>query len=73
MARLTRTIAATEYASRILSSATNRFSRGVGGVGAFTAMCALNAKRTMKGALVNDSMIMASERLVSTMQKLTSY
>ena len=72
MARLTRMITPTECISTILSSAVNRCSLGVGGVKEFTAMCVLNAKRMVKGTLVNDSMIMASERLVRAMQKLTS-
>ena len=70
MARLTRMIATAKCISRILSLAIIRCSLGVAGVGGFKAMCVLNAKRTMKGNLVNDSMIMASERLVREMQKL---
>ena len=66
-------IATTECISRILSFASIRCSFAVAGVGGFQVMCVLNAKRTMKGTLVNDSMIMASERFVRAVQKLTSY
>ena len=66
-------IAATQCISRILSSAINRCSLGVAGVKQFAEMCVLNAKRTVKGTLVNDSMIMASERLVRAMHKFTNY
>ena len=72
-AQLTCTIAAADCISKILSSAINRCSFGVAGVGEFAVMCVPNAKRMMKGVLVNDSIIMASERLVRAMQKLTSY
>ena len=61
MARLTRMIAIAECTSKILSFVINRCSLGVAGVGAFMPICVLNAKRTVKGTLVNGSVIMASE------------
>ena len=72
MARLTRMIAIVECTSRILSFVINRCSLGVAEVGTFIEMCVFNAKRTVKGTLINDSTIMVSERLVRAMQKLTN-
>ena len=63
MARLTRMIADAECISRILSFITIRCSFGGAGVGGSKVMCVPHAKRTVKGTLANDSMIMTSEWL----------
>ena len=68
MARLTRMIAPTQCISKVLSFFIILCSFGVAGVGGFAMMCVPNAKRMMKGILVNDSMIMAGEWLVRAIQ-----